>query len=121
MATGSATTTTIRNAVTRQLSVDALQDFDLVGADGKKIGDIERVAENNADRKQFVVVARRGFLGFGAKEIAIPLENVAVHGTGVTLQNMDVAQLDGMAEYRNENNAYRELDGTQQVGLAQQQ
>ena len=103
------------------LTVDALEDMDLVGADGKEIGEIEGVVENNADKKQFVLVERGGFLGFGAKEIAIPVENVAVQGEKVTLRNMDVAQLDGMTEFNNEGNAYRELDGTQQISLSQQQ
>jgi sporulation protein YlmC with PRC-barrel domain len=106
---------------TRMLTVDALEDMDLVGVDGKEIGEIEGVVENNADKKQFVLVERGGFLGLGAKEIAIPAENIAVQGEKVTLRNMDVAQLDGLAEFNNEGNAYRELDGTQQISLSQQQ
>jgi hypothetical protein len=102
------------------LTVDALGDMDLVGADGKEIGDIEGVVENNADKKQFVLVERGGFLGFGAKGIAIPVENVAVQGEKVTLRNMDVTQLDGMAEFTNGNNAFRELDDIQQLNLRQQ-
>jgi len=105
---------------TRQLTVDALEDMDLVGPDGKKIADVEGVLENNADKKQFVVIERGGFFGIGAKEIAIPIENVAVQGDKVMLRNMDVAQLDGMPAYKNENNAYRELDDAQQVTLVQQ-
>ena len=105
----------------RMLTVDALEDMDLVGADGKKIGEIEGVVENNADKKQFVLVERGGFLGFGAKEIAIPAENITVLGEKVTLRNMDVAQLDGLAEFDNEGNMYRELDDTQQISLSQQQ
>jgi hypothetical protein len=44
------------------------------------------------------------------------------HGAGekVTLRNMDVAQLDGMTEFTNDNNAFRELDDTQQINLTQQ-
>lgn len=94
--------------------------MDLVGADGKEIGDIEGVVENNADKKQFVLVERGGFLGLGAKKIAIPVENVAVQGEKATLRNMDVAQFDGMAEFGNDNNAFRELDDNQQVNLTQQ-
>jgi 3-oxoacyl-ACP reductase-like protein len=118
--TGSTTATSPLGAATRMLTVDALGDMDLVGADGKEIGAIEGVVENNADKKQFVLVERGGFLGFGAKEIAVPVENLAVQGERVTLRNIDVAQLDGMAEFSNDNNAYRELDDTQQVSLSQQ-
>jgi PRC-barrel domain len=117
---GSTTGSTTLGATARILTVDALEDMDLVGADGKEIGDIEGVVENNADKKQFVLVERGGFLGFGAKEIAVPVENLAVQGEKVTLRNMDAAQLDGMTEFSNDNNAYRELDDTQQVSLSQQ-
>jgi hypothetical protein len=99
---------------------DLTADDPLVGADGKEIGDIEGVVENNADKKQFVLVERGGFLGFGAKEIAIPVENLAVQGETVTLRNMDVAQLDGTAEFSDDNSAFRELDDTQQINLTQQ-
>jgi PRC-barrel domain len=113
-APGTSTGTTTLGSTARLLTVDALEDMDLVGADGKEIGDIEGVVENNADKKQFVLVERGGFLGFGAKKIAIPVENVAVHGEKVTLRNMDVAQLDGMTEFTNDD-AYRELDDNQQI------
>jgi sporulation protein YlmC with PRC-barrel domain len=118
--TGSTTATSTLSTATRMVTVDALGDMDLVGADGKEIGDIEGVVENNANKKQFVLVGRGGFLGFGAKELAIPVENVTVQGEKVTLRNMDVAQLDGMTEFTNDNNAFRELDDTQQINLTQQ-
>jgi hypothetical protein len=118
--TGSTTATSPLGTATRMLAVNALEDMDLVGADGKEVGDIEGVVENNADKKQFVLVERGGFLGFGAKEIAIPVENIAVQGEKVTLRNMDAAQLDGMTEFSNDNNAYRDLDDSQQINLTQQ-
>ena len=118
--TGSTTATTTLGATARILTVDALEDMDLVGADGKEIGDIEGVVENNADKKQFVIIERGGFLGFGAKTITVPLENVTVQGERVTLRNMDVAQLDVLEEFKNDNNAFRDLDDTQQINLTQQ-
>jgi sporulation protein YlmC with PRC-barrel domain len=118
--TGSTTTTSPLGTATRMLTVDALGDMDLVGADGKEIGAIQGVVENNTDKKQFVLVERGGFLGFGAKEIAIPVENIAVQGEKVTLRSMDVAQLDGMTEFSNEGNTFRDLDDTQQINLTQQ-
>jgi hypothetical protein len=51
---------------------------------------------------------------------AIRIENVAVQGAKVILRNMDVAQLDGRAEFTNDNNAFRELDDNQQIKLTQQ-
>lgn len=118
--TGSTTATTALGSTARILSVDALEDMDLVGADGKEIGDIEGVVENNTDKKQFVVIERGGFLGFGTKTITLPLENIAVQGEKVTLRNMDVAQLDGLAEFKNDSNAFRDLDDSQQISVTQQ-
>jgi hypothetical protein len=117
---GSTTASTTLGSTTRILTVDALEDMDLIGADGKEIGDIEGVVENNAGKKQFVVIKRGGFLGFGAKAITLPLENVAVQGEKATLRNMDVAQLDGLAEFKNDNNAFRDLDDSQPINLTQQ-
>jgi hypothetical protein len=103
------------------MTVDAVEDMDLVTAAGAEVGDIEGVVENTADKKQFLVVKRGGFLGFGGKEVAVPLENVAVQNGKVVLRGMDVAQVEAMPQFNNENNAYRELDDTQQVSLAQLQ
>ena len=119
--TGSTTATTAQGSTTRILTIDTLEDMDLIGADGKEIGDIEGVVENNADKKQFVVIERGGFLGFGAKAITLPLENLAVQGEKVTLHNMDVAQLDGLAEFKNDsNNSFRDRDDSQQISLTRQ-
>jgi len=44
----------------------------------EEIGKIEGIVENNADKTQFVLIERSGFLGFGAKQIAVPLEKLVV-------------------------------------------
>jgi hypothetical protein len=118
-ASGSTTATATVSGTTRILTVDALEAMDLVGADGRKIGAIEGVVENTADNTPFALVRRGGLLGFGAREIAIPLENLAVQSGKVTLRNMDTAQLNGTPEFNNSGNAYRRLDATQQISLAQ--
>lgn len=109
-------------SVTRQLTVNALEDMDLVAAaGGDAIGDIEGVVENNADKKRFVLIERGGFMGFGAKEKAVPLENLVVQNDKLALRNMDVAQLDALPEFDNGNNTFRELDAGQQVNVPVQQ
>jgi PRC-barrel domain len=109
-------------SATRQLTVDAVEDMDLVASGStEEIGEIEGVVEHNADKKQFVLIERGGFMGFGAKEIAIPLENLVVENDRLVLRSMDVAQLDGMPEFENGNDTFRELDDAQQVTLATQQ
>jgi len=113
--TGAATLT----GTTQILTVGALEKMDLVGAVGKEIGTIDGVVELNVDNKQFALVKRGGLLGLGAKEISIPLENLAVQSGKVTVRNMDTAQLDGIPEFKNDDNVYHRLDGTQQISLSQ--
>ena len=109
-------------SITRQLTVDALEDMELVASGStEEIGDIEGVVESTADKKHFVLIERGGFLGFGAKQVAIPLENLAAENDRLVVRNMDVAQLDALPEFENANDAFRELDDAQQVTLPTQQ
>jgi hypothetical protein len=102
----------------RQITVDALEDMEFVGADEKEIGEIEGVVEGS-DGRRFIVIERGGFLGFGAKSIAIPLENVAVQGERLMLRNMDIAALDALPAYKNDGNAFREIKDDMEVGIPQ--
>jgi hypothetical protein len=67
-----------------------------------------------------VVLQRGGILGFGGKQVAIPLESLAVQNDKILVKNMDEAQIDAMPEFKNENGAFRELDEGQSVTVAQQ-
>jgi len=91
--TGSTTAIATLKGATRILTVDALEAIDLVGADGKEVGAVDGVVETNTDNKQFALIRRGGLLGLGAKEVAIPLENLAVESGKMTLRNMETAQL----------------------------
>ncbi len=83
---------------------------------GESVGEIASVVENSSDRKQFIVVERGGVFGFFAKEIAVPVDNLAVRNDELVLRNMDVAQLDAMPEFEI-GEAFRELDDNAQVSL----
>ena len=104
---------------TRQMSVSALEDKDLIGANSGEVGDIESVVESNADKKRHIVISRGGFLGFFETEVAIPLENVAVRNDQVVLQNLTEEQLKALPKYENSNNAYRVLDDSESISLAE--
>jgi hypothetical protein len=101
------------------MSVDTLKDKDLMGASSDELGDIDSVVERNADKKQFLVVGRGGFLGLFETDVAIPLENVAVRGDQVVAQNLTKEQLKALPKFENDNNAYRVLDDDQSVTLAE--
>jgi len=91
----------------------------LVTTSGDNLGDIEGVVENASDKKQYVLVERGGFLGFFTTEIAVPLENLQVQNNRLLLRNGGEAELDAMPAFKNEANAYRDLDDAQTVSVAQ--
>jgi hypothetical protein len=101
------------------MSVSALEDKDLMGANSGEVGDIESVVESNADKKRFIVISRGGFLGFFETDVAIPLENVAVRNDQVVLQNLTEEQLKALPKFENDNNAYRVLDDGENITLTE--
>jgi hypothetical protein len=103
----------------RQMSVSALEDKDLNGANSGEVGDIESVVESNADKKRFIVISRGGFLGFFETDVAIPLESVAVRNDQIVLQNLTEEQLKALPKFENENNAYRVLDDGENITLTE--
>jgi len=108
----------------RQMTVSALTDKDLIGARDNEVGDIERIVESNADKKQYLVISRGGFLGLFETEVVIPLENVAAQGDRIVLRNLTeeqvkAEQVKALPKYTNEGNTYRELDGSQTVTLSE--
>jgi sporulation protein YlmC with PRC-barrel domain len=105
---------------TKQMTVSALTDKDLVGARDNEVGDIERVVgvvESNADKKQYLVISRGGFLGLFETEVLVPLENVAAQGDRIVLRNLTEEQVKALPKYTTDDKAYRNLDGSQTVSL----
>ena len=54
------------------MTVADLTEKDLTGSSNDEVGDIERVVESNADKKQHLVISRGGFLGLFETEVMIP-------------------------------------------------
>ena len=101
------------------MTVESLEDKDLMGANSGEVGDIESVVENNADKKRFIVISRGGFLGFFETDVAIPLENVVVRNDQIVLQGLTEEQLKALPKYENANNAYRELGDNENLSLTE--
>ena len=91
-----------------------------VSAAGAEIADIERIIERKADKKRFAVMTLGGFLGFGSKDVIVPLDALAVRGNEIVLRNMDLAQIEGLPELAHEDRDFRKLDSGQSIGLPQQ-
>ena len=104
----------------KQMTVSALTDKDLIGAKDNEVGDIERVVESNADKKQYLVISRGGgFLGLFETEVLVSLENVAAQGDRIVLRNLTEEQVKALPKYTTDDKAYRELDGSQTVSLSE--
>jgi sporulation protein YlmC with PRC-barrel domain len=103
----------------KQMTVSALTDKDLVGARDNEVGDIERVVESTADKKQYLVISRGGFLGLFETEVLVPLENVAAQGDRIVLRNLTEEQVKALPKYTTDDKAYRELDGSQTISLSE--
>jgi hypothetical protein len=101
------------------MSVSMLKEKDLIGANSGELGDIDSIVENNADKKQFLVISRGGFLGLFQTDVAIPLDNVAMRGDQIVAQNLTEGQLKALPKFENNNNAYRVLDDNQSIALTE--
>ena len=101
------------------MNVSELTEKDLTGANNDEVGDIERVVESNADKKQYVVISRGGFLGLFETEVLIPLENVAVKGDQIVLRNLAQEQLRTLPKFESDDTAYRRLEDNQNITLAE--
>jgi hypothetical protein len=94
--------------------------MELVGANGGVIGVIEGIVVSKTDRRPFALIKRGGFLGIGAKEFAILLENATLKGNRIAVANARDGQLDVLDEYDEGSAAFRELDDIQPVILRQE-
>jgi len=53
-----------------------LGGMDIYGADGKKIGDVDKVLADNSNAIKAVTVDVGGFLGVGAREVIVPIDRL---------------------------------------------
>ena len=82
---------------TLNVSADDLEDMDIYGSDGKKIGDVNKILADNSHEVKAVTVDVGGFLGIGAREVVIPIDRLQ-KGTEkdrlqVTMTKADIEQL----------------------------
>lgn len=83
------------------LTVANIKDYDIVGANGNELGDIEEVV--NVDNRLYAVVTSGGFLGLGENRAAVPLS--ALHVTDQeTLEapNVTERQIEGMENFQSD-------------------
>jgi sporulation protein YlmC with PRC-barrel domain len=104
----------------RQMTVADVTEKDLTGSNNDEVGDIARVVESNADKKQHLVISRGGFLGLFETEVMIPLENVAAKGDRIVLRNVSEEQLKTLPKFDSNDTAYRRLEDNQSITLTEE-
>jgi sporulation protein YlmC with PRC-barrel domain len=58
------------------VNVKKLKGMDIVGSDGKKIGEIDKVLADSSNQPKAVTVDAGGFLGIGGHEVILPLDQL---------------------------------------------
>jgi sporulation protein YlmC with PRC-barrel domain len=98
------------------IAVSRINAMKLYNDRGDQLGDVERVVQG-PDGKQHVVIGAGGFLGIGERQVAIPVERVAVQGDRLVVQGMTEAQIKAQPPFDRNNRTFRELerDATVQV------
>jgi hypothetical protein len=75
------------------LSVDAIEDMDLVGPNGDEIGDVEEVLADASGQPTSLAAEVGGFLGVGDKTVVIGLDQLRVENeklvTGLTKEQLE--------------------------------
>jgi sporulation protein YlmC with PRC-barrel domain len=59
------------------MNVKKLKGMDIVGADGKKIGEVDKVLGDSSNQAKAVTVDFGGFLGIGASEVIVPFDRLS--------------------------------------------
>ncbi|WP_207478140.1 PRC-barrel domain-containing protein [Arenibaculum pallidiluteum] len=90
------------------MTVDAIEDMDVHGADGQKIGEIEEIVRG-PDGLMAVVEAGGGFLGIGGKNVLVPMAQFRMEGERLTLPVTE-EQAKSMAEYTEGQGGYAEVE-----------
>ena len=97
----------------QNVTVRNLIRYGVVGANGKKIGDIEKIV--NMNNRLYAVAGRGGFLGIGEQKVAIPLSSVVLRNKKLVAPKLTSNQ----AQSLNDLNAqgYTELTPNQKVTI----
>jgi hypothetical protein len=88
----------------------------LYGADGEEIGEIENVVLRAENNRPAAVVSIGGFLGIGARDVAIPLDDLKLEPDNRLTTNLTKDTLAALQPYQRE--GYQDLDGSRSLGTA---
>jgi sporulation protein YlmC with PRC-barrel domain len=81
------------------MNVDRLEELDLIGANGEKIGDVEDVLADSSGKVVAVVIEYGGFLGMGEKEAVFMLDKLKLQN-GKLVTTMTKAELEKLPAWK---------------------
>ena len=81
------------------MNVDRLEELDLVGTNGDKIGDVEDVLADSSGKVVAVVIEYGGFLGVGEKEAVFMLDKLKLQN-GKLVTTMTKADLEKLPVWK---------------------
>lgn len=81
------------------MNVDRLEELDLVGPDGKKIGDVEDVLADSTGKVVAVVIEYGGFLNMGEKEAVFMLDKLKLQD-GKLVTSLTKAELEALPNWK---------------------
>lgn len=96
----------------QRVLVSRIKDMNLFNARGQQLGDVERVVVGN-DGRAYIVIGHGGFLGLGEKQVALPLENVALQGDRLVIRGVTEQQIEAMPAFNIGDGNFRELNDNQ--------
>jgi hypothetical protein len=77
-----------------------LGDTDIYGADGKKIGEVNKVLADSSNQIKAVTIDVGGFLGMGAREVVFPLDKLTKGSEAKRLQTaLTKAEIEKLDEW----------------------
>ncbi|MCB8838713.1 PRC-barrel domain-containing protein [Aurantimonas sp. VKM B-3413] len=94
-----------------QLTVDQIEEYNIIGENGNTLGDIQSVSRVNG--KLYAVVGSGGFLGLGEKKVAIPLSSLQVENGAFVSPNISETQIESLQEFNADQ--YPSLDEDQTI------
>ena len=105
--TGAAATTQIDQTVAT-LKVDSFNDMNIIGQDGKSIGEVEKTVKKG--NQIFAIADLGGFLGIGSKRVLIPVTEFRLQDDALLLQGVTKAAIESLPAYDDSTEDYAELD-----------
>jgi hypothetical protein len=114
-APGPQTTGALPPADMQAVPVSRLEDMTLYNAREEKLGEVEAVV-SGAGGRTFLIVSHGGFLGLGEKQVAVPLDQLALRGERLVAVGLSDDEIRGLPAYER-SAGFREVEDSQSAPI----